>query len=91
MKRVFVHSDRYITGSLNWMKFMHGFTTTIGSRLFVSKYVGSHSSSLTAALWLCCFGYSSSRLDCMNGQENDQYFITLGTRMDGIMGSIIYP
>ena len=47
------------------------------------KYLGCSRSSLTAALWLCCFGYSSSLLDCMNGQEDDQYFRTLG------MGSIV--
>ena len=47
------------------------------------KYLGCSHSSLTAALWLCCFGYSSSLLDCMNGQEDDQYFRTLG------MGSIV--
>ena len=45
--------------------------------------MGCSRSSLTAALWLCCFGYSSSLLDCMNGQEDDQYFRTLG------MGSIV--
>ena len=77
-------------GSQTWMKFLHGFTTIIGSRLRIRKQDSHSHSSLTAALWLCCFGYSSSRLDCMNGQENDQYFITLGTGtgMDGIMGSI---
>ena len=47
------------------------------------KYLGCSRSSLTAALWLCCFGYSSSLRDCMNGQEDDQYFRTLG------MGSIV--
>ena len=52
------------------------------------KYLGCSRSSLTAALWLCCFGYSSSLRDCMNGQEDDQYFRTLG--MGSIVGMVIW-